>query len=621
MSGIPPQLDAEPGTPAREWAAKTASALDPSLTKTTTFTTTSKPAGTVMTEPVGTSMNPTTRQMFEEKNMRPGTIAPETFSMSNTIPPSVTTPGYEVPGAYPSNEDTTAHGESITNTAVNTAQRVAESVSNGASTYLPAAAHTAAQYLPKSFVDSVSAYMPGASNPQDEAVMASEHDKLHKKSLPSTELTGQRNREYTEGVGSLPGPIVESEVAKLPDERNATIPTAEGATAIAKDTVHGAAQTAYSAKDRVAQAAPFAFGAAGGANTSLPTSEKLGQQPYEHSGGVGALPGNLNEPAVATLPDQNPRGSTAATSASVGTHGRTFDTTTLPSQEHDIGVGGSVSGGVGALPGKAGEEGVAILPDERGGSGKWEHDDSRNPGMNQRKIEARPLADPKIGETAVLADRARAAGAEKHEAMGNTSSKDTAASVGAPTTVKTDTGPSTGATTPKESAGTWDTHVHSKATQRTGDAAGAAAIGSAVGKREMEKKDEKQDQKQAQKQEQKQEKPKAENQGKPNEGGGYDTDYHPSQLHPANADYSKEQAQSDDNNEEPLTGAKHADSTGSATDHDDDSSSHGQKTKKAGFMQKMKGEAMVLLGKAEGKKGHDKVEEGQRIKSGQAASH
>ena len=38
--------------------------------------------------------------------------------------------------------------------------------------------------------------------------------------------------------------------------------------------------------------------------------------------------------------------------------------------------------------------------------------------------------------------------------------------------------------------------------------------------------------------------------------------------------------------------------------------------KKAGFMAKMKGEALVLLGKVEGKKGHDKVEEGQRIKAG-----
>ena len=35
-------------------------------------------------------------------------------------------------------------------------------------------------------------------------------------------------------------------------------------------------------------------------------------------------------------------------------------------------------------------------------------------------------------------------------------------------------------------------------------------------------------------------------------------------------------------------------------------------------MAKMKGEAKILLGKMEGKKGHEKVEEGQKIKSGEA---
>lgn len=54
--------------------------------------------------------------------------------------------------------------------------------------------------------------------------------------------------------------------------------------------------------------------------------------------------------------------------------------------------------------------------------------------------------------------------------------------------------------------------------------------------------------------------------------------------------------------------------TGSATDHDDD---HPDKAKKVGFMQKMKGEAKILLGKVEGKKGHEKVEEGQKIKAGE----
>ena len=40
-----------------------------------------------------------------------------------------------------------------------------------------------------------------------------------------------------------------------------------------------------------------------------------------------------------------------------------------------------------------------------------------------------------------------------------------------------------------------------------------------------------------------------------------------------------------------------------------------QRTKKAGFMAKMKGEAKVLIGKLEGKP--EKVEQGQRMKSGE----
>lgn len=46
--------------------------------------------------------------------------------------------------------------------------------------------------------------------------------------------------------------------------------------------------------------------------------------------------------------------------------------------------------------------------------------------------------------------------------------------------------------------------------------------------------------------------------------------------------------------------------------------SHSEKTKKAGFMTKMKGEAKILLGKVEGKSGREKVEEGKRMKAGEA---
>lgn len=39
-------------------------------------------------------------------------------------------------------------------------------------------------------------------------------------------------------------------------------------------------------------------------HVSLPSSELRGAQPAEHTGGVGALPGNLSETSVVLLPDE-----------------------------------------------------------------------------------------------------------------------------------------------------------------------------------------------------------------------------------------------------------------------------------------------------------------------------
>lgn len=39
-------------------------------------------------------------------------------------------------------------------------------------------------------------------------------------------------------------------------------------------------------------------------HVSLPSTELRGAQPSEHTGGVGALPGNLSESSVALLPDE-----------------------------------------------------------------------------------------------------------------------------------------------------------------------------------------------------------------------------------------------------------------------------------------------------------------------------
>ncbi|GJE89119.1 hypothetical protein PsYK624_052130 [Phanerochaete sordida] len=675
MSGLPP-LSAEPGTPAHEWAAKTTSALEPS------------PAA-----PASTTMNPTTRQLFEEKNMRPGTTATDPLanptSESFAQPPSVPlakpisdplaqpvhdplakpmseplakpvfepltspvsepftqpassaldTPGREVPGAYPDERELEPRGAEINRTMAETASTAAataggfaQSAQQAAATYLPKAAETVGAYLPKSVVDTMSSYVPGMSNPQG-AVQASEHDKIHTTSLPSTELAGQFAGERTDGAGALPGPVGESEVSKLPDERNATVPTAGtmaatavGAAGVAAGTAAGYGYSAaQSAKDTAAGAAGSTAGAAQAAkdkviggtdNTStaltgpqthavttkysLPSEEATGAKPFEHSDGAGALPGKRTEPAVAAMPEENTRGSTFATNASVGTHARPLGTTVMPTQDdtarddlHQV-RGNEVTGGVGRLPGKAGEEGVAVLPDERhggdfkqtaelagagaaaAGMGKWALDD-KTKGQQQQQ----PMQHAKVGEDMHLADSAKTAGIEK----ANTAPAQQPAKELAKPAKETHEAP-------KQEEPKKDTEKH--------EGQGHSA-------------------------------PK----GKPNKGDGYDTDYHPAQLHPDNADYSKQQEEmKKDDPEADVTGAKHADSkepasTGSAPatagrdeaaredkeQQQDDKNAHPDKAKKVGFMAKMKGEAKVLIGKVEGKK--DKVEQGQRMKAGE----
>ena len=120
MAGLPP-LSAEPGTPAHEWAAKTTSALDPNPD----------------TPPVAI-INPTTRQLFEEKNLRPGTTATETFG--NPQPSVLDTPGREVPGAYPDETELQSRGQEITQVMSQTASKAAETATTLAHSAQQAAA-------------------------------------------------------------------------------------------------------------------------------------------------------------------------------------------------------------------------------------------------------------------------------------------------------------------------------------------------------------------------------------------------------------------------------------------------------------------------------------------------
>lgn len=89
MTGLPPTINPNTGSPAGEWATNTTSALNP-----TTTTTNVETDGTN-----SNSMNPTTAQLFAQQQIRPATgAAAEPAS-------STSTPGYELPGAFPRDND------------------------------------------------------------------------------------------------------------------------------------------------------------------------------------------------------------------------------------------------------------------------------------------------------------------------------------------------------------------------------------------------------------------------------------------------------------------------------------------------------------------------------------
>ncbi|KAH7920434.1 hypothetical protein BV22DRAFT_803002 [Leucogyrophana mollusca] len=84
-------------------------------------------------------------------------------------------------------------------------------------------------------------------------------------------------------------------------------------------------------------------GASAAPSTSLPSKELTGQQPSEHTSGVGSLPGNLSESAVALLPDERTQQNQLSSSA-------------VESNEPTTGAN--------TLPGKSGENGVTVSPKE-----------------------------------------------------------------------------------------------------------------------------------------------------------------------------------------------------------------------------------------------------------------
>ncbi|KAI0653243.1 hypothetical protein C8Q70DRAFT_1059482 [Cubamyces menziesii] len=405
----------------------------------------------------------------------------------------------------------------------------------------------------------------------------------------ATELTGATAGERTGGVGSLPGPILESGVTKLPDERNDSerYPTIAGAAAAiaagayavkdkivgsvpqnAEDAKRSAKETVQSTAQTVKQAVPGLHSTAV-TSSAVPSRELFGAQPGDHSSGAGALPGFQDEPHVARLPEES-----AHPQYDSGPMDTAGQLSLLPSEEttgNESAVGDARhAGGVGALIGGRDESSVALSPDER----------------------ARLMASGATGTASRTLPSQEPKGNEADEAPKHVSG------VGALVGGREEQG---AAILPDEK------------TLKTGT--GTSTV--------TQNKDQLDDQAPQSSQEHK-DNPSAQKSGHhglPNKGPGYDTDYHPAKLHPPPEHIAGPHSEG-----EKSLGVTQADANRPAEEGRPPHQARGsgssdeqrqQKARKASFMEKMKGEAKVLLGKIQGK--HEKVEEGQRMKAGEAA--
>ncbi|CDO77115.1 hypothetical protein BN946_scf184592.g11 [Trametes cinnabarina] len=674
MSGIPPQIDTtQPGTPAGEWARSTTTAA---------FARTEHaPALSASTNP--THVEPTSAgiSVSAANDAQKPPFDAKAFNMA---PP---TPGSEFPGAYPVTPGEQAAKPNIpvsTETIKDTAQSAAET----ASKVVQSAAETAAQYLPQGVIDTFSAYMPATSaTPTMSSARASEHDTEHTTSLPSKEVTGASPGEHTAGVGSLPGFVTESSVSKLPDERvdSERYTTAAGAAATlaasayaVKETVSGvlpstqdaqatkeaasqkaqqtkeaAKQTARQTAEAVKQTVPGTLGAHSTAVTAstVPSRELFGAQPGDHSSGAGALPGFVDEPHVARLPEESahpqynsgevdaaaqvslkPSEETTGNEVAVGEMrhvggagalvggrdessvallpderaGKTASSViggasrTVPSQEpqgNEAPGAHKHVGGVGALVGSREEQGVAVLPDEHvqqkgTGTGTVTQAQDKAPSHDNKQASAREAQKPspttsdkiqtggqdglpKKGHHSLPGDPGTGRFAESRDRNEQYRPRDTQAN------------PLHATLQPRAHAlgaeraqwGPVSLNGDAARHERDSDFDGPAG-------------------------------------GRSREGDGYDTDYHPAALHPP-----PEKLKNPASEGEKSLGATQADANRPPEESQPPNQArdeHGDKErkKKAGFMEKMKGEAKVLLGKIEGKP--EKVEQGQKIKSGEA---
>jgi hypothetical protein len=145
------------------------------------------------------------------------------------------------------------------------------------------------------------------------AARASEHDTPHGTSLPSSEAAGAVPGERVGGAGALPGTVGETGVAQPESLLNREPAALQTEPTLAS---RAAAYVPQSVRDTVAPYVPAALtsAAVGGATrasehdnahgTSLPSSEATGAYPGERVGGAGALPGTAGEAGVAKVPDE-----------------------------------------------------------------------------------------------------------------------------------------------------------------------------------------------------------------------------------------------------------------------------------------------------------------------------
>ncbi|TFY67831.1 hypothetical protein EVJ58_g1393, partial [Rhodofomes roseus] len=221
---------------------------------------------------------------------------------------SVTTPGLEIPGAYPSDTRGAINTQGITEAAKN----AVNTVTTTAQQYLPVAQETAAQAAQRAAAaasqatQTASSYLSNTAVVGGSTVRASAADHPHETSLPSTETTGALPQEHVGGAGALPGSVRETAVTKLPDERSikgdsAIYPTNTYPSTAPPDVLSPASQQSSAISPLAGSTVPAttAFTALAPSGTphshpqdtsvtlrdSLPSQEATGQAPYTHQDG------------------------------------------------------------------------------------------------------------------------------------------------------------------------------------------------------------------------------------------------------------------------------------------------------------------------------------------------